>query len=152
MSLILDHINGVRDDNRLKNLRIVCPNCAATLDTHCGRKNRMPPREPRDCARCGASYSPGYSGQRYCSRYCGTRWDRSSSRGRKRIRERPPAEVLLREVDELGYLAVGRKYRVSDNAIRKWLLEYERERLTAEGRDPAEANIPKGTWPNRRRS
>jgi len=33
MSLILDHINGVANDNRLKNLRIVCPNCAATFDT-----------------------------------------------------------------------------------------------------------------------
>jgi hypothetical protein len=43
MSLILDHINGVPDDNRLENLRIVCPNCAATLDTHCGRKNRREP-------------------------------------------------------------------------------------------------------------
>ena len=41
MSLILDHINGVPDDNRLENLRIVCPNCAATLETHCGRKNRI---------------------------------------------------------------------------------------------------------------
>jgi hypothetical protein len=40
MSLIIDHINGVGDDNRLENLQIVCPNCAATLDTHCGRKNR----------------------------------------------------------------------------------------------------------------
>jgi HNH endonuclease len=33
MSMILDHINGVRDDNRLENLRMVCPNSAATLDT-----------------------------------------------------------------------------------------------------------------------
>ena len=41
MGPILDHINGHRDDHRLENLRIVCPNCAATLDTHCGRKNRF---------------------------------------------------------------------------------------------------------------
>ena len=40
MSLILDHINGVPTDNRLENLRIVCPNCAATLETHCGRKKQ----------------------------------------------------------------------------------------------------------------
>ena len=33
MALILDHVNGVPTDNRLENLRIVCPNCAATLDT-----------------------------------------------------------------------------------------------------------------------
>jgi hypothetical protein len=38
MSMILDHINGVRDDHRLENLRMVCPNCAATLDTHCGEE------------------------------------------------------------------------------------------------------------------
>lgn len=35
--------------------------------------------------------------------------------------ERPPVEQLLTEVSELGYCAVGRKYGVSDNAIRKWL-------------------------------
>lgn len=40
MSLILDHINGDRYDNRLENLRIVCPNCNATLDTHCGKNKK----------------------------------------------------------------------------------------------------------------
>jgi len=35
MSLILDHINGINNDNRIENLRIVCPNCNATLPTHC---------------------------------------------------------------------------------------------------------------------
>lgn len=40
MSLILDHINGINNDNRLENLRIVCPNCEGTLETHC-RGNKM---------------------------------------------------------------------------------------------------------------
>jgi hypothetical protein len=45
MSLILDHKNGVNNDNRLENLRIVCPNCNATLDTHCrGNKKNMTKR------------------------------------------------------------------------------------------------------------
>jgi hypothetical protein len=35
----LDHINGKRYDNRLKNLRILCPNCHAQTDTYRG-KNR----------------------------------------------------------------------------------------------------------------
>ena len=38
IGLILDHMNGVRDDNRLENLQIVCPNCAAALETHCRPK------------------------------------------------------------------------------------------------------------------
>lgn len=33
--LILDHENGIRNDNRLKNLRFVCPNCNSQLPTHC---------------------------------------------------------------------------------------------------------------------
>jgi hypothetical protein len=71
MSLILDHINGVADDNRLENLRIVCPNCAATLDTHCGRNTKT--LAERDCELCGERFMPAYGSQRFCSRYCGQR-------------------------------------------------------------------------------
>lgn len=35
--LHLDHINGVRNDNRLENLRWLCPNCHSQTDTYCGR-------------------------------------------------------------------------------------------------------------------
>ena len=41
MSLILDHINGIYNDNRLCNLQIVCPNCNATLSTHCGKNKQI---------------------------------------------------------------------------------------------------------------
>lgn len=39
----LDHINGDRKDNRLENLRILCPNCHSLKLTHRGKnKNKMP--------------------------------------------------------------------------------------------------------------
>ncbi len=39
LPLELDHINGDRHDNRLENLRILCPNCHSLQPTHRG-KNR----------------------------------------------------------------------------------------------------------------
>jgi transposase-like protein len=42
--------------------------------------------------------------------------------------DRPPCEVLRAEIETLGYAATGRKYGVSDNAIRKWIKAYEQER------------------------
>jgi transposase-like protein len=42
--------------------------------------------------------------------------------------KRPPYEQLLAEIEATSYCAVGRKYGVSDNAVRKWVKFYERER------------------------
>lgn len=41
--LELDHINGDKHDNRLENIRILCPNCHSLQPTHRGRniKNKM---------------------------------------------------------------------------------------------------------------
>lgn len=52
--------------------------------------------------------------------------------------ERPPYEQLLKEIEETSYLAVGRKYGVSDNAIRKWIRFHKREqeRLEREAAQP----------------
>ena len=37
----LDHINGKRDDNRLENLRILCPNCHSLQSTHRGKNKKV---------------------------------------------------------------------------------------------------------------
>jgi hypothetical protein len=130
MALILDHVNGVADDNRLENLRIVCPNCAATLATHCGRANRLEV-DDRSCERCGAAFRPKTPRQRHCSRECGMRWARAGRPrpGARRV-ERPPYEQLLAEIAASSWSAVARRYGVSDTAVRKWVRAYERERAS----------------------
>lgn len=129
MSLILDHINGVPTDNRIENLQIVCANCAATLETHCGRKNKLEP-EYRSCLRCGKEFVVKYSGHSYCSLGCGIRHSRRNRGPRPETRKvsRPSYEQLLEDLKTMSYCAVGRKYGVSDNAIRKWLRWYEHRR------------------------
>ena len=122
------HINGVADDNRLENLQIVCPNCAATLDTHCGRNGAN--SGPQECVRCGASFYPRVAKQRYCSKECGNRspGPRDPQPERRKV-DRPPYDQLMAELAASNYSAVGRRYGVSDNAVRKWVRWYERQRL-----------------------
>ena len=118
ISLILDHINGVFNDNRIENLRIVCPNCNAGLDTHCrGSK--------------GLNKNKGEIINNNTSRYdkceCNNiklkeskKCKDCSFKTRRKI-ERPNIEILLEDVKDLGYCGTGRKYGVSDNCIRKWI-------------------------------
>jgi hypothetical protein len=123
MSLILDHINGVHDDNRRENLQIVCPNCAATLTTHCARNLPRP-----TCPTCGTEFRRNRGGQIYCCARC---WHQSAAfRAVERRRKvpRPSYEQLIADLQEMSWVAVGVKYGVSDNAVRKWMRRYEAER------------------------
>lgn len=40
LSMHIDHINGVRDDHRLENLRMLCPNCHSQTETYSGRNRK----------------------------------------------------------------------------------------------------------------
>jgi transposase-like protein len=148
MSLVLDHVNGVHDDHRLINLRILCPNCNATLDTHCG-KHKTRKHHDRACPVCRQVFRPANGGQRYCSASCAGRGEhnRRAQNARRRV-VRPPYEQLLEEIEALGYVGVGRKYGVTDNAIRKWRRAYEADSAAggpvaaAPGREPPAENGP----------
>lgn len=139
MSMILDHINGVADDHRIENLRMLCPNCNATLETHCGRNT---PRE-RICPGCNQVFVPSSNIHRYCSSGCWGKIAAARYEGiphpEKRKVERPSYKQLLEDVTETSLLAVGRKYGVSDNAVRKWLRWYEAQAARAEADADAHA-------------
>lgn len=104
ISLILDHINGINNDNRLENLRLLCPNCNATLPTHCGKNIKN-----RNFCKCGKVIAKK-------STTC-----RSCKKTKRKVENRPSKESLMENVKQIGYSATGRKYGVSDNCIRKWL-------------------------------
>jgi hypothetical protein len=107
ISLILDHINGVHNDNRIENLRIVCPNCNAGLDTFAGKNNKN--KKERYYCKCGDSKNRNSNKCNEC-------------RGlEKRKIERPNIDILMGDITNLGYVGTGKKYGVSDNAIRKWI-------------------------------
>jgi 5-methylcytosine-specific restriction endonuclease McrA len=57
LQLHLDHINGKRRDNRLENLRLLCPNCHSQTETYCG-KNKRRIRERANMRRSAEASAP----------------------------------------------------------------------------------------------
>lgn len=106
--LQIDHINGIHDDNRLENLRLLCPNCHSQTDTFCGKNidkpktfckcGRVMCKESKMCFRCANDRKSGYSK---------IKW--------------PSTERLKSMLESKSYLQVARELGVSDNAIRKHL-------------------------------
>jgi hypothetical protein len=117
MSLILDHKNGIRNDNRLINLRIVCPNCNSTLETHCGKQRK------NKCAGCS---SLKLLSKKYCSLECYRKHGTQRLMVKNRKVARPAYKELVAELKKSSYLALSKKYGVSDNAIRKWVKTYQK--------------------------
>lgn len=116
--MVLDHMNGINNDNRLPNLRLVCPDCNSQLPTFAGRRAR---KRFNNCKRCGLETPKG---QPYCSRKCFFQSMTGKERMTSRKTERPPLKQLLAEVNISGYAAVGEKYGVTGNSIKKWIRHY----------------------------
>jgi transposase-like protein len=109
--MVLDHINGINNDNRLENLRMLCPNCNSQQETFCGKNLKI---KKYKCIKCKKDINTK-------RKYCDECYKIDNSVSQRKVKERPSREQLLEEIKESNYCAVGRKYGVSDNAIRKWL-------------------------------
>jgi hypothetical protein len=137
ISLEIDHIDGCHSNNSYENLRTICPNCHAQTDTYKGKnmavcKNNpappkpKPPPEPKPlpeknhCIGCSKIIKNRNTQCNEC------RAKTLFEAGQYRKVERPSYEQLKKDILEMPIVQVGKKYGVSDNAIRKWLKKYEK--------------------------
>ncbi len=109
LSLHLDHINGVNNDNRLENLRLLCPNCHSQTDTYCGKHRK---KITVRCADCKKVINRTSIRCVKCS-------NKLHALDTKIVW--PPINELMDALEVESYSAVSRRLVVSDNAIRKHL-------------------------------
>lgn len=124
LSLHLDHINGVHDDNRLENLRLLCPNCHSCTPTYAGKNIKKTIKEkcyfPRikirnTCIDCKCAID-------YRSKRCKP-CTALSIRGKTKINW-PSVEELKERLKTTSYLQLGKELGITDNAIRKRIKNY----------------------------
>jgi Zn finger protein HypA/HybF involved in hydrogenase expression len=110
LSLQLDHKNGKKYDNRIENLRLLCPNCHSQTPNFAGRALKVF-RVKGICPDCGANIHPRSLRCRSCAAA-------KLMTGNFKI-EWPPLDELERMVAKSSFSAVGRALGVSDQAVRK---------------------------------
>lgn len=113
--LQLDHINGINSDNRLENLRIICPNCHTQTPTFSGRNGGR--ANNNNCNVCGVRIAKKSS---KCQRCHLTQ----VGRNQKTKISWPETNELINLTSEFGFREIGRRLGVSDNAIRKHIAKH----------------------------
>ena len=108
LTLELDHINGINNDHRLENLRFLCPNCHSTMPTNKGANVKKEKRTKKiyKCIDCKKQITRGSTRCKSCA---------STKLNKRKIKNRPSLETLLKDLENLPYTKVGKKYGVSDN-------------------------------------
>ena len=121
--LEVDHINCDWHDNRAENLQFICPNCHA-------QKTKLDGSGEKFSKSIRAKREPKIKNPLW----------RNLPRLNLRKVVRPSKEELISLVDSSSYLAIGKKFGVSDNAVRKWFKYYgmsaPRKRVVVIGVEP----------------
>lgn len=123
MTLILDHINGVNNDNRIENLRWVCPNCNSQLPTTGGRNTKRLKRK-HFCINCGNEIYPESIRCNKC--------EKENRKKHSKILNTISRKTLKKLIREKPFKQIAKQYNVSDNAIKKWCDFYNLPRLKSE--------------------
>ena len=79
-------------------------------------KNLTKEYEKYYCKNCGIEIQ-----KRNKSKLCVKCVSKDMGIKRRKVKNRPSKEQLLKEVNETSYVAVGKKYNVSNNTIKKWI-------------------------------
>ena len=124
LTLILDHINGINNDDRLENLRWVCPNCNQQLETTGARNpNRKNFEKKYYCCDCGKEISKGSTRCEKCYAFT-------------QIVPLEDMPVTREELKQLirtqPFTQIGQKFKMSDNAVRKWCDKFSLPRTKKE--------------------
>ena len=122
LTLILDHINGINKDDRLENLRWVCPNCNQQLDTTNGKNKKMI-KKHYYCVDCGKEISRHSVRCQSCS---------SKAKIVPLEEMQVTREELKVMIRTIPFTQIGAKYGVSDNTIRKWCDKFNLPRKKSE--------------------
>lgn len=73
---------------------------------------------PKDLCKCGSYKNKQAKKCKKCYLF-----------NRRKVKNRPSYEQLLKDIKETNYTKTGEKYGVSDNTIRKWIKFYEKIKL-----------------------
>lgn len=104
ITLHLDHINGINTDNRLENLRLICPNCHSQTETYAG-KNRTPSQKIFYCG-CGKLKSRYSECCQKCDDKTKIKW--------------PSTENMERMIWEYPTTKIATNLGVSDTAVKNF--------------------------------
>lgn len=119
--LQLDHINGINNDNRIENLRLLCPNCHTQTETYAGKRKEM----QYHCIKCYKSITK-YSKSGLCKKCSQIARNENPETTCRKIMSHPTKKELEQMLikEQIPFTTVGEKYDVSDTTIRKWCKKY----------------------------
>lgn len=113
----LDHINGVHNDCRLSNLRLLCPNCHSQTETFAGRsvkKDNSAKLSFVKCTKCNVNWI--HKNSKTCLK-CYNISQRKINR---------PSKVELEYlISNNSLTSIGKMFGVSGNTIKKWAKAYD---------------------------